>query len=58
MTYIPLTGDVLGLVFGLYVVLLSMQFGLPAAALGKMFLNVIIDALVCVSVPPAMQSLS
>jgi len=45
-TLLPLAGDVLGLVFGLYVVLLSMQFGLPAAALGKMFINVIIDALV------------
>lgn len=40
------TGDVFGFVFGLYVVLLSMQFGLPAASLGKMFLNVLIDALV------------
>ncbi|CAD6568221.1 MAG: hypothetical protein CYPHOPRED_002424 [Cyphobasidiales sp. Tagirdzhanova-0007] len=43
---IPVVGDAIGFILGLYVVLLCMQFGLPAAELWKMFTNCVIDVLV------------
>jgi hypothetical protein len=40
---LPVAGDLIGFFVSLYVILLCMQFGLPAQALWKMFSNAIID---------------
>lgn len=45
-TLLPVAGDIIGFFVSLYVVLLCMQFGLPAASLWKMLVNCIIDVLV------------
>jgi len=43
---LPIAGDIIGFFLSLYVVLLCMQFGLPPAALWKMFTNCIIDVMI------------
>ncbi|QYX32575.1 DUF4112 domain-containing protein [Sphaerospermopsis torques-reginae] len=43
---IPVGGDVLGLMFSLYIIIESAKLGISKATLGRMIVNIIIDALV------------
>ncbi|MBE9237309.1 DUF4112 domain-containing protein [Anabaena aphanizomenioides LEGE 00250] len=43
---IPVGGDVLGLIFSLYIIIESAKLGISKATLGRMIVNIIIDALV------------
>lgn len=43
---LPVAGDLIGFFISLYIILLCMQFGLPAEALWKMLSNAIIDVVV------------
>jgi hypothetical protein len=43
---IPVGGDVLGMVFSIYIIIEAAQLGVSKSTLGKMIFNVIIDALV------------
>ncbi|WP_413171526.1 DUF4112 domain-containing protein [Anabaena azotica] len=43
---IPVGGDVLGLIFSLYIIIESARLGISRATLGRMVVNIIIDALV------------
>ncbi|MEB3150425.1 MAG: DUF4112 domain-containing protein [Sphaerospermopsis kisseleviana] len=43
---IPVGGDVLGLIFSLHIVIESAKLGISKATLGRMIVNIIIDALV------------
>ncbi|HYW20934.1 MAG TPA: DUF4112 domain-containing protein [Nodularia sp. (in: cyanobacteria)] len=44
--FIPLGGDVLGIILSSYIVIEAARLGVPKAILSKMVLNVIIDGLV------------
>lgn len=44
--FIPIGGDVLGLLLSSYIILEASRLGVPKATLGRMLLNVIIDSLV------------
>jgi hypothetical protein len=43
---LPIAGDALGLIFSFYIIVEAAQLGVSNATLGKMILNVIIDAIV------------
>lgn len=43
---IPVVGDLIGLVISSYIILLASRFGVPRVVLLRMFLNVLIDAVV------------
>ncbi|MFM2064049.1 MAG: hypothetical protein RLZZ507_3720 [Cyanobacteriota bacterium] len=43
---IPVGGDVLGLIFSIYIIIESARLGVSKASLGRMIVNIIIDALV------------
>ncbi|MEA5578077.1 DUF4112 domain-containing protein [Anabaena sp. UHCC 0451] len=43
---IPVGGDVLGLIFSTYIIIESARLGVSRATLGRMIVNIIIDALV------------
>ncbi|HLP90802.1 MAG TPA: DUF4112 domain-containing protein [Nostocaceae cyanobacterium] len=43
---LPVGGDVLGLIFSFYIIIEAAQLGVSNSTLGKMILNVIIDALI------------
>lgn len=44
--FLPVVGDWIGLVLGLYQVFLSWMFGIPWTTLGLMLLNVVLDAVI------------
>ena len=43
---LPIGGDALGLIFSFYIIIEAAQLGVPAATLGRMVMNVIVDSLV------------
>ncbi|MBK1988726.1 DUF4112 domain-containing protein [Sphaerospermopsis aphanizomenoides BCCUSP55] len=43
---IPVGGDVLGLIFSIYIIIESARLGVSRATLGRMIVNIIVDALV------------